>query len=109
MRWTIVAHTIFVVVGVVAKNVLWESGSRWWEIGKVFRAIELPVLWAVDWTVQRLPLIPPQAAFGRMWVATSVSEFIAYGGFGGAFYTLVAAVIAYARQRRRVTASLDAS
>jgi hypothetical protein len=109
VTWTVVAHTLFVLVGVIAKNVLWESDSPWWKIGKVFRAIELPVLWAVDRTVQTLPLIPPSAAFGRIWVATSVSEFIAYGVFGGAFYALVAATIAYARQRRRAGTSVEAS
>ena len=101
VKWTMLVHTVFVLVMIVAKNVLWELNSPWWKIGKVFRFVELPVLWAVDPTVQRLPLIPQWAAFGRMSVASSVSEFIAYGVFGAAFYALVAAAIAYARQRRR--------
>lgn len=100
VKWTVLVHTAFVLVMVVAKNALWELNSPWWKIGKVFRLIELPVLWAVDPTMQRLPLIPPWAAFGRMSVASSVSEFIAYSVFGGAFYALVAAAIAYVRQRR---------
>jgi hypothetical protein len=93
-------HTAFVLVMIVAKNVLWELNSPWWKIGRVFRFIELPALWAVDPTIQRLPLIPEWAAFGRMTAASSVSEFIAYALFGGAFYTVVVSAIAYARQRR---------
>lgn len=106
VKWTVVAHTLFVLMGVVAKNVLWDSDSPWWKLGKVFRAIESPVLWVVDPTVQRLPLIPPSAAFGRIWVATSVSELIAYGVFGGAFYVLLAVTIAYAWHRRRGATSV---
>jgi hypothetical protein len=98
---TVIIHTAFVLVMVVSKNALWGTGAPWWKIEKVFRLTELPVLWAVDRLLQKMPLIPPWAAFERMWVPTSVSEFIAYGVFGGAFYALVAAAIAYARQRRR--------
>jgi hypothetical protein len=92
---TVVIHTAFVLVMVVSKNALW------WKIEKVFRLIELPVLWPVDRLLQKMPLIPPWAAFERMWVPTSVSEIILYGIFGGAFYALVAAIIGFVRERRR--------
>jgi hypothetical protein len=103
VRWTLIAHTTFVLLMVVAKNVLWEADSQLWKIGKVFRLIELPVLWAVDRTLQVLPLIPPWAAFGSMTVATSVSEIILYSSFGGAFYALVVAIVVYVRERRRTS------
>jgi hypothetical protein len=82
VEWTVLVHTGFVLMMVMAKN----ANAPWWKIGKVFRLIELPVVWAVDGTMQRLPLIPPWAAFSRMSVTSAVSEFIAYSVFVGAFY-----------------------
>ena len=100
VRWTVVIHTAFVVVMVVAKNALWGTSAPWWKIEKVFRLIELPVAWVVDRLLQVMPLIPPWAAFRRMWVATSVSEIILYGIFGGVFYAIVAGTIALLHERR---------
>jgi hypothetical protein len=104
-RWVVLAHTAFVLVAVVSKNAMWGSGAPWWSIDRVLRFIDLPVLWAVDRTVQSMPLIPPWAAFGRLWVATSVSEFVAYGLFGGAFYALLVAAIVFLRERKHGTTS----
>ena len=102
--WTAVAHTGFVLVAVVAKNALWGTAVSWWKIDRLLRFVDLPVLWIVDRTIQNFPLIPPQAAFGRLWVASSVSEFIAYGIFGGAFYVLLVAAVVLLVARRREAA-----
>jgi len=106
VRWTVLVHAAFVLVMVVAKNALWGTDAPWWRIEKVFRLIELPVAWAIDRLLQTLPVIPPWAAFGRLWVATSVSEIILYSILGGTFYGLIAAVICAVRARQRETASI---
>ena len=98
---TLITHTAFVLVAVVEKNALWGTGAPWWKIDRVFRLVELPVTGPGSWLLQTLPGLPPWAAFGRLWIALAVSEFVVYGILGGAFYALLAAFIVFMRERKR--------
>lgn len=87
-----VLHSIFVIFMVAAYNALqWEFDGPWWVYRRVLRLVEFPVSWLVDPAVQTLPLLPQWAVFGRLWLAAAVSEMIAYGTFGGLFYSVTAA------------------
>lgn len=94
-RWSLGVHTGFVLVMVVAHNLFrWEFHGPGLMINKILRLVESPVLWAVDPMAGILPLIPPEWTFGRLWVATATSEIILYGLLGGAFYSIVAVILA---------------
>lgn len=101
VKWTWIIHTSLVVLLVSAKNFFqWEVNGPGWRIDRFFRLAETPVLWLVDPALQVFPILPPQAVFGRIWVAMTVSEVLLYGFFGGLFYSLFAAGVAFLRARR---------
>jgi hypothetical protein len=103
IRWALTSaagHTVVLAIAVLGKNARPAIGVSWWAIDRLVRAADFPVLFAVDRLLQHVPLVPPWAAFERLWLAVAISEFIAYGLLGGALYASLGAAIGYFLQKK---------
>lgn len=100
--WAGVLHTAVVLAVASVKNGLYGSltslsADRW------LRIVDAPVLWLVDPALQTFSL-PPEWFYGSLSLALGVHEVLAYGLFGGAFYSLLFGAFAALKKHGRITA-----
>lgn len=93
------AALAFILHGVIAVSILGldrtPAGANvgGWDAVRLLRLAEFPVLWAIDWLLQHVQLVPPSWLRGNFALQYWVNLAATYVVVGGAFYATLAACL----------------